>query len=119
MEGYLAKKGRGQSVSFIRPWAIRYFVLDDQTSELRYYEKDNKLKCKGKLNLRGIQVCENKDTDKNFCFELHVEEESGVLILSAHDAATKEAWTQAFSKLSKSAIRASMSPPGEDVGGLV
>jgi hypothetical protein len=113
MEGYLAKKGRGQSVSFIRPWAKRYFVLDVQSNELRYYEKDNKLKCKGKLNLRGVEVFESKNTDKDFCFELHVQEDSGALILSAQDEATKKLWTQAFSKLSKCEIRASMLAPGE------
>jgi hypothetical protein len=98
-------------VSFIRPWAMRYFVLDTALNELRYYEKD-KLKCKGKLNLTGVQVFESKDTDKKFCFELHVEEDNGVLILSAQDEGTKETWTKAFSKLSNSEIRASILAPG-------
>lgn len=113
MEGYLAKKGRGQSVSFIRPWATRYFVLDGQLNELRYYEKDNKLKCKGKLNLAGARVFDSKDTDKKFCFEVHVQEDSGVLIISAPDEATKASWTNALSNISKSEVRESILAPGE------
>jgi hypothetical protein len=112
MEGYLAKKGRGQSVSFIRPWAMRFFVLDEELSELRYYEKDTKTKCKGKLTLKGVQVCEGKDGDKKFCFELHAQQESGVLVLSAPDQSAKDAWMVAFSKFSKGGIRASMVAPG-------
>lgn len=113
MEGYLAKKGRGQSVSFIRPWATRYFVLDEEMNELRYYEKDNKLKCKGNLHLTGVQVFERKDTDKEFCFEIRVLEDNGVLILSAQDEATKASWTKAFTNISKSEIRSSILAPGE------
>lgn len=37
MEGFLNKKGRGRNVSFMRPWSMRYFVLDPENDELRYY----------------------------------------------------------------------------------
>lgn len=112
MEGYLAKKGRGQSVSFIRPWATRYFVLDEELNELRYYEKDSKAKCKGKLNLAGAQVFASKDQDKKFCFELRVQEDNGVLILSAQDEESMQAWTKALANISKCGIRASILAPG-------
>lgn len=112
MEGYMSKKGRGQSMSFIRPWATRFFVLDDQMSELRYYEKDNKAKCKGILNLKGVQVFDSTDGEKKYCFELHTQQHSGVLVLSAQDQAAKDSWMKAFSKFSAGEVRASMLAPG-------
>lgn len=114
MEGYLSKKGRGQNVSFIRPWATRYFVVDEEQCELLYYERDNKQKCKGKINLDGVQVFEyqSDDSERPFCFEIRVQEDKGVLILCAKDATRKEAWMKAFAKLSKSDIRPSVLSPG-------
>jgi hypothetical protein len=40
MEGYLNKRGRGKSFSFIRPWTKRFFVLDTATESLYYYTSD-------------------------------------------------------------------------------
>ena len=118
MEGYLAKKGRGKSVSFIRPWSTRYFVLDEAASELRYYEKDSKsLTLKGALCLRGVQVFEGRSHsqgqgDRKFCFELHTREDSGVLVLGAQDQATKDSWLRAFSKFAPGEVRESILSPG-------
>mmetsp|Transcript_8608 Transcript_8608/g.14591 ORF Transcript_8608/g.14591 Transcript_8608/m.14591 type:complete len:677 (+) Transcript_8608:68-2098(+) len=113
MEGYLAKKGRGKSVSFIRPWATRYFVLDEQECELRYYEKDSRnLTCKGSITLNGVEIFEClADGDKKHCFELHTKHDSGVLVLSAQDQATKDAWVKALSKFAVGEVRESMLLP--------
>jgi hypothetical protein len=37
IEGFLNKKGRGKTLSFRRPWSIRFFVLDPDAMEIRYY----------------------------------------------------------------------------------
>jgi hypothetical protein len=42
MEGYLNKKGRGKSISFIKPWTTRFCQVDEFKKELSYYVIDNK-----------------------------------------------------------------------------
>jgi hypothetical protein len=39
MEGFMEKKGRGKSISFVRPWTKRFFVLDPITKSLQYYSR--------------------------------------------------------------------------------
>lgn len=114
MEGYLAKKGRGKNVSFIKPWATRYFVLNKEGRELKYFEKENKVKCKGTLSLSGIQVFDVENCDKEFCFEIRVDEESDALLLSAFDRSSKTKWMDELSKLSKDVIRPSVLMPEND-----
>jgi hypothetical protein len=41
MEGYLYKKGRGRTISFVKPWSYRYFKLNTDTGTLRYYADNN------------------------------------------------------------------------------
>ena len=113
MEGFLNKKGRGQTVSFIRPWTRRYFVLDEERRELRYYEGENQRRCRGRLALVGVQVFEAQHSDKKFSFEVRVEQEHGVVLLDAPDAATKDKWMKALLRLSNSEVRESLLQPGE------
>jgi hypothetical protein len=40
MEGELFKKGRGRSLSFIKPWVSRIFVLNPDKFELAYYAEN-------------------------------------------------------------------------------
>ena len=42
MEGYLNKKGRGKTISFIKPWSNRFFQIDPFEKELSYYTIDDK-----------------------------------------------------------------------------
>jgi hypothetical protein len=35
--GYLAKKGRGRTLSFVKPWANRYVSVDSSTGVLSYF----------------------------------------------------------------------------------
>jgi hypothetical protein len=39
MEGFMDKKGRGKSISFVRPWTNRFFCLDPVTKSLQYYTR--------------------------------------------------------------------------------
>lgn len=38
--GYLLKRGRGMTYSYIRPWDRRWVTLDVETGEMVYYDDD-------------------------------------------------------------------------------
>lgn len=37
-EGQLFKRGRGKKLAFVKPWAIRRFVLDTISGDFTYYK---------------------------------------------------------------------------------
>lgn len=37
MEGFLYKRGRGKSLSFVKPWAYRFVTLDKDTKMMAYF----------------------------------------------------------------------------------
>ena len=42
MNGFLYKRGRGKSLSFVKPWAYRWFELDVDGKELSYFAENSK-----------------------------------------------------------------------------
>lgn len=73
MEGYLFKKGRGDSTFGRHNWKRRWFVLENNT--LTYYEsfdlaKDEPVVLKGTTPVDGSKVEVIQHKEKQFCFSL-------------------------------------------------
>lgn len=70
MEGYLHKRGRGKSISIYKPYARRYFVLNEETHELAYYTDESRKNYRGMVSVLKSEVIElsKATTGKSFCF---------------------------------------------------
>lgn len=71
MEGFLFKKGRGDSSFGRRNWKRRWFVLEDQL--LTYYEDLDlttgvPLSQKGMTDISGCEIVPITEVDKKFAF---------------------------------------------------
>jgi hypothetical protein len=84
MEGYLLKKGRGESKIFgRRNWKKRWFILEGQY--LTYYEDfDRQNNCpvnqKGVAVVRGCDVKKIPHDNKQFCFVIKHEQRSPIYL---------------------------------------
>lgn len=104
MEGFLFKKGRGQSGFLGRKnWKRRWCVLEGQF--LTYYDDFDKnaqkpTEKKGMVPVRGCTVEEFKAKDKNFQFVLK-HETRNPLYMSADDAKLMKTWMTALERAAK------------------
>lgn len=104
MEGYLFKKGRGQSGFLGRKnWKKRWCVLEGQF--LTYYEDFNTktqkpTEKKGMVPVRGCTVEEIKNKEKNFQFVLKHETRSP-LFMSAENEKMMKTWMTALDRAAK------------------
>eukprot|EP01031_Cornospumella_fuschlensis_P024488 gene24488-29597_t len=98
MEGFLLKKGRGDSSFGRRNWKKRWFVLEDR--ELIYFEDldDNgqPVGLKGKTNIRDAEITPIEHKEKQFTFAVKPLGES-VISLQAPDLKSYNAWIKALS----------------------
>lgn len=72
MEGFLLKKGKGESSFGRRNWKKRWFILEGQ--KLSYYEDLDKnfapVGLKGSIDVKGCEVAPAEHKDKQFVFTL-------------------------------------------------
>ncbi|RYY69389.1 hypothetical protein EON63_23740 [archaeon] len=82
MEGFLFKKGRGDSSFGRRNWKKRWFILEDR--ELIYYEDlDNTgqpVGLKGKTDIRDAEITPTEHKEKQFTFMVKPLGESGIYL---------------------------------------
>lgn len=91
-EGYLYKKGGGQSRVGRRNWTRRYFVFSD--GKLRYYQDSSTQgRCKGTVYVYGAQL-QRVFTDRRHMhrFDLADPRSTRLLELRADDAAEVDEW---------------------------
>ena len=87
-----------------KPYARRYFVLDEKTHELAYYTDDSKKTYRGMVNILDSEVIElsKATTGKSFCFEVKCnigKPHAETITLAAPNDAQQVMWIQHISEL--------------------
>ena len=98
MEGYLFKKGSGESSFGRRNWKRRWFVLDGL--DLEYYENIDlvtgvPVAKKGEQNLKGYEAKEISHHEKKFVFVLQ-NSQGNQIHLCADDERSMNLWIKAI-----------------------
>ncbi|CAB3984119.1 Myotubularin-related 13 [Paramuricea clavata] len=84
--GYLWKRG-----ALFKQWKPRYFVLDTERHQLRYYDAEGDIHCQGVVNLSEIISCEltqqSASNEKQVYFDLRTDKRSYNLYASSEEEA--------------------------------
>ena len=107
MEGYLNKKGSGESVFGRRNWKRRWFTLDGQ--EINYYDDFDRVNGiptshKGTFNVKGCETKKLGNIDEKG-FEFVVRNSERSLFLATDDEKLMNTWIKALDYAISGAVR--------------
>ncbi|GMI18928.1 hypothetical protein TeGR_g11989 [Tetraparma gracilis] len=100
--GQMWKRGRGQHISFIRPWAVRHFVLDHESKKLSYSASEEVASpgdIKGSVILdanASVKPTPNANLPKGANFGFEILTASGNIELGVPDEECQKAWIRAL-----------------------
>jgi hypothetical protein len=102
--GQMWKRGRGQHISFIRPWAVRHFVLDHESKKLSYSASEEVASpgdIKGSVILdanASVKPTPNANLPKGANFGFEILTASGNIELGVPDEECQKAWIRALQR---------------------